>query len=248
MSGMAKRGDIRIGTSGWSYRHWRGSFYPPDMPSREWLAHYAERLRTVEINTSFYRLPREETLAGWKDAVPKDFLFSVKASRFITHRKKLKDPETTVPPFLDRVAALGGKMGPVLFQLPPNWGFDPGRLADFLASLPAGRRYALELRDPDWINDRARGILSDHGVAFCIYELDGRLSPREVTAGFVYVRLHGPGGSYRGSYDVGTLSGWAGAFSSWAASGKEVFCYFDNDEKGYAAENALRIEEMMRGD
>ena len=244
---MPERAAIRIGTSGWSYRHWKGTFYPPEIPSRQWLAHYAGRLRTVEINHSFYRLPREETLAGWKATAPRDFLFSVKASRFITHRKKLKDPDRTVPPFLDRIGALGEKLGPVLFQLPPGWGFDPERLDGFLAALPARHRYAFELRDPNWINDRACAILSDHGAAFCIYEIDGRVSPKEVTAGFVYVRLHGPGKAYRGSYDTGTLAGWAGAFSSWAAAGRDVFCYFDNDEKGYAAQNALRIDEMIRG-
>lgn len=244
---VASEAKIRIGTSGWSYRHWRGPFYPPDVPQREWLARYARRFRTVEINTSFYRLPREETLAAWKDAVPGDFLFAAKASRFVTHRKKLKDPADTVPPFLDRMEMLAEKMGPILFQLPPGWGFDPGRLESFLAALRAGRRYAFELRDPAWMNERAFDILARHGAAFCIYELGGRLSPKEVTADFVYVRLHGPGGPYRGSYGVGTLAGWAGAFSSWAAGGRDVFCYFDNDEKGYAAENAHRLDEMIRG-
>jgi len=177
---VANEARIRIGTSGWSYRHWRGPFYPSNVPQREWLPYYAGWFRTVEINNSFYHRPREETLAAWKDAVPWDFLFAAKASRFVTHRKKLTDPADTVPPFLDRIEALGKKIGPILFQLPPRWGFDPGRLESFLAALRGGRRYAFELRDPSWINDRACGILARHGAAFCIYELDGRLSPKEV--------------------------------------------------------------------
>ncbi len=245
---MPREPKIHIGTSGWSYKHWRGRFYPPDLPAGKWLAWYAGIFRSVEINHSFYRLPREETLEAWKGAVPQGFLFAAKASRFITHMKKLQDPGVTVPPFLERIGVLGDALGPILFQLPPGWRFDAERLSSFLGSLDASRRYAFELRDPDWINDRALEILSQRGAAFCIYDLDGRLSPKEVTADFVYVRLHGPGGPYRGSYDARTLSGWAGAFSAWLAGGREVFCYFDNDEKGFAAENARRLAGMIRGE
>lgn len=245
---MPKEPKIHIGTSGWSYKHWKGRFYPPDLPAGKWLAWYAGRFRSVEINHSFYRLPREETLEAWKGTVPQGFLFAAKASRFITHMKKLQDPGKTVPPFLERIGVLGDALGPILFQLPPGWRFDADRLSSFLDSLDASRRYAFELRDPDWINDRALEILSRRGAAFCIYDLDGRLSPKEVTADFVYVRLHGPGGAYRGSYDARTLAGWAGAFSTWCAGGREVFCYFDNDEKGFAAENARRLAGMVRGE
>jgi uncharacterized protein YecE (DUF72 family) len=199
----------------------------------------------VEINNSFYRLPSEQALRAWRDTTPPGFSFAVKGSRFITHRKKLRDPERSLAPFLDRIPLLGEKLGPILFQLPPRWHFDAARLAAFLTALPAKQRYALELRDRSWINASALDLLAAHGVAFCIYELDGYLSPQEVTTDFVYIRLHGPGGAYQGRYDDRTLTAWAGAISAWSRQGREVFCYFDNDEAGYAAHNALQLQDIL---
>jgi len=199
----------------------------------------------VEINNSFYRLPSERALEAWRDTVSPGFLFAVKASRFITHLKKLKDPERSLAAFLDRIALLGEKLGPILFQLPPRWHFDAARLAAFLTALPGKYRYTLELRDRSWINAEALDLLSAHGVAFCIYELAGYLSPREVTADFVYIRLHGPGGAYQGQYDRQTLAAWAEAISAWSRQGREVFCYFDNDEAGFAAQNALQLQDLL---
>jgi uncharacterized protein YecE (DUF72 family) len=209
------------------------------------LAYYAARFSTVEINNSFYRLPSEQALRAWRDTTPPGFSFAVKGSRFITHRKKLRDPERSLAPFLDRIPLLGEKLGPILFQLPPRWHFDAARLAAFLTALPAKQRYALELRDRSWINASALDLLAAHGVAFCIYELDGYLSPQEVTTDFVYIRLHGPGGAYQGRYDDRTLTAWAGAISAWSRQGREVFCYFDNDEAGYAAHNALQLQDIL---
>jgi uncharacterized protein YecE (DUF72 family) len=237
---------IHIGTSGWHYGHWRGPFYPEELGAEGFLAYYAERFHTVEINNSFYQLPSESTLGKWRDAVPQGFVFAVKGSRFITHMKKLKDPASSLAPFLERVAVLGEKLGPILFQLPPRWRFNGTRLADFLAALPGAYRYTLELRDQSWINDDALNLLARHGAAFCIYELAGYLSPLEVTADFVYIRLHGPGGPYQGQYDHETLAGWAGAMAAWSREGREVFCYFDNDEAGYAAQDALRLLDLLR--
>jgi uncharacterized protein YecE (DUF72 family) len=236
---------IHIGTSGWHYGHWRGPFYPDELGAEGFLAYYAERFHTVEINNSFYQLPSESTLGKWRDAVPQGFLFAVKGSRFITHMKKLKDPARSLAPFLERVAVLGEKLGPILFQLPPRWRFNAARLAGFLSALPGAYRYTLELRDQSWINDDALDLLARHGAAFCIYELAGYLSPLEVTADFVYIRLHGPGGPYQGQYDDATLAAWAGAISAWSREGREVFCYFDNDEAGYAAQDALRLQDML---
>ncbi len=238
---------IHIGTSGWSYPHWKGPFYPPDMTGDEMLGYYAGRFETVEINNSFYRLPEAQTLASWARQVPEDFVFAVKASRFITHMKKLREPALTLPPFLERMEALGRRLGPILFQLPPRWRCDVGRLEALLERIGKRRRVAFELRDPSWFSDAVYRALGRHGAAFCIYELDGRLSPREVTADFVYLRLHGPDGAYRGSYDHATLAGWAGAFSAWAAQGKEVYCYFDNDQDGYAALNAQALRHILDG-
>jgi uncharacterized protein YecE (DUF72 family) len=238
--------DCYIGTSGWRYDHWIGSFYPESMGGgRDFLPFYADRLRAVEINNSFYQLPAEETLDRWRETVPDPFRFAAKASRYITHMKKLTDPEDTLPPFLDRMRRLGDRLGPVLFQLPPRWRFNPERLAAFLAALPDGFRYAMEFRDPSWRDDRALAALERAGVAFCIHELAGDQSPRAVTADLVYIRLHGPGQAYQGRYDTQTLAGWAGAISAWRREGRIVYCFFDNDEAGYAAENARFLAEML---
>jgi len=237
---------IRIGTSGWHYRHWRGPFYPPDLPASKWLEFYRDRFSTAEINNSFYRLPSPKTFMGWKKAVDKNFVFSVKANRYITHMKKLKDPEDTLKKFLKQADTLGVKLGPILFQLPPRWKRNPERLGAFLKMLPNKYRCAFEFRDPSWFDDRIYDLLEKHGAAFCIYQLAGRISPKKVTADFVYVRLHGPGdNSYQGSYSAGELSGWAAIFSAWRQKGEDIYCYFDNDQNGYAPLNALRLKEMM---
>jgi len=244
---MNNKGLIHIGTSGWHYDHWRGPFYPEDLAKKEFLAFYRQQFHTVEINNSFYQLPSEKTLAEWRDSVPVEFIFAVKGSRYITHMKKLKDPRQSVPPLLERIQVLGDRLGPILFQLPPRWHFNEERLQAFLESLPSDYRYALELRDPSWLNKEAYRLLSKYGAAFCIYEFAGRLSPKEVTADFVYIRLHGPGDAYQGRYDRQTLAGWAGAISAWTAQGLTVFAYFDNDEAGYAAQNARELQEMLSG-
>ncbi|MBD3367529.1 MAG: DUF72 domain-containing protein [Candidatus Eisenbacteria bacterium] len=242
---MPARGDIHIGTSGWNYGHWKGPFYPEDLPQKKWLGFYGGRLRSVEVNNTFYSLPQHKTLRTWTDAVPSDFVFSVKASRYITHMKKMKDPEESLRRFLDAVEALGERLGPVLFQLPPSWRADPERLERFLEALPGELRCAFEFRDESWFDNDILELLRSHGAAFCVYHLAGRLSPKEVTADFVYLRLHGPGDRYEGSYDQSTLSGWAGALSSWARRGLDVYCYFDNDDSGYAALNAVSLADML---
>jgi uncharacterized protein YecE (DUF72 family) len=245
-SSMTHDANIHIGTSGWQYSHWKGPFYPQELSMDDWLAYYAERFHTVEINNSFYQLPTKETLRQWRSKVPENFIFSFKASRFITHMKKLKDPESSLSRLLEVVSSLDGKLGPILFQLPPKWRFNPDRFFDFLESLPSEYRYAFELRDPSWLDHRAYEALTEVGAAFCIYELAGRMSPKEITADFVYIRLHGPENvPYMGQYATKTLAGWAGAISSWSAQGRDVFCYFDNDEAGYAAQDALRLQEML---
>jgi uncharacterized protein YecE (DUF72 family) len=244
---MNNRNLFHIGTSGWHYHHWRGPFYPEDLRPGDYLGFYRRKFHTVEINNSFYRLPSEKALTDWRESVPPGFIFAVKGSRYITHMKKLKDPETSLAPLLERVRLLEDRLGPILFQLPPRWGFNEERLAEFLAALPRDYRYAFEFRDAGWLNEAAYRLLRNHGAAFCIYELAGRLSPREVTADFVYLRLHGPGGAYQGRYDRGTLADWAKAVSAWAGQGLPVFCYFDNDEAGFAAQNALELQEMLTG-
>jgi uncharacterized protein YecE (DUF72 family) len=237
--------NIHIGTSGWHYEHWRGPFYPLDLSKKDFLAYYKEHFRSVEINNSFYQLPKKETLIQWHDTVPDDFVFAVKASRYITHMKKLKDPAESLSQFLDVLGSLDGKLGPVLFQLPPKWRFNRERFYDFLEALPDGHRFAFEFRDPSWQHPLVYKALTEVGAAFCIYDLDGRMSPKEVTADFVYIRLHGPDGAYKGQYDTTSLSEWAGTISTWFSQGREIFCFFDNDEAGYAAQDALRLQEML---
>lgn len=237
-----------IGTSGWQYDHWKGSFYPQEINEQKMLACYTKQLQAVEINNSFYRLPNVQTLEHWRDTVPPGFLFAVKASRYITHMKKLKDAEDAVNRFIERVEVLGERLAPILFQLPPNWRCNPERLADFLAALPQKHRYAFEFRDNSWFDDRIYRLLEEAGAAFCIYDLDGCQSPKQVTAEFVYVRLHGPDAAYQGSYPTDKLCGWAGALSSWTRQGKDVFCFFDNDQQGYAAANALKLKDMLSAD
>jgi len=210
------------------------------------LTFYKDRLESVEINNSFYQLPEEKVLAEWRDTVPEGFVFAAKASRYITHMKKLKDPEEPVSNFIDRMSVLDDKLGPILFQLPPHWKLNAKRLQSFCEALPGGYRYAFEFRDPSWFEKAVYEILSDHDAAFCIYELSGTLAPRKVTADFVYVRLHGPEGAYEGDYNRQTLAGWAGAFSTWSRKSLDIYCYFDNDHKGYAARNALSLLRMLR--
>ena len=235
---------LSIGTSGWHYKHWRGPYFPEDIPSEAMLEHYCGDFSTVEINNSFYHLPSEATLADWRQTVPNGFCFSVKASRYITHMKKLKDFEEPLATFLERVGLLEDRLGPVLFQLPPRWHFNPSRLEAFLDGLPDGYRFVLEFRDPEWYDRRALDMLADHGAALCLHDMQGSTAPREVTADFVYVRLHGPR-TYEGAYDKQTLAGWAGAFSAWMRKGWDVFCYFNNDEKGHAVRNARELKDML---
>jgi uncharacterized protein YecE (DUF72 family) len=187
-------GVIYIGTSGWHYDSWRGPFYPEDMQAEDFLGYYAARFQTVEINNTFYQLPGTDTFVRWSDTVPAGFIFAVKASQYITHMKKMKDPEEPLTNFLGRVETLGAKLGPVLFQLPPRWHFDEERLLSFLRVLPEAHQYAFEFRDPSWFNEEAYSLLEKHNAAFCIYDLAGRTSPERITSDFAYVRLHGPDG------------------------------------------------------
>jgi uncharacterized protein YecE (DUF72 family) len=204
-----------IGTSGWHYDHWAGPFYPSGLPGEAFLEYYAECFGTAEINNSFYRLPEKETFLRWREAVPEGFVFSVKASRYLTHMKKLKDPREPLEKLLKRVSVLEEKFGPVLFQLPPRWGSNPKRLEGLLQILLEDQRYAFEFRDPSWFDEENYELLRNYRSSFCVYDLDGKTSPKEITADFVYVRLHGPDGPYQGRYGAARLAEWAGAFSAW---------------------------------
>src|SRR5438270_13006235 len=171
---MAK---VHIGTSGWHYKHWCGPFYAEKLPASKMLQCYVQYFDTVEINNSFYRLPEKSTFESWRESTPKNFIFAVKASRFLTHNKKLKDPENALNNFLPRAEALGEKLGPILFQLPPRWRINLERLAEFLDALPKYHRYTFEFREPSWLVPQVYELLRRHNAAFCIYELAGFHSP-----------------------------------------------------------------------
>src|SRR6185312_1027272 len=177
---IRRMANIRIGTSGWHYKHWIGNFYPAKFPASKMLAYYDKRFDSVEINNSFYMLPKIETLSAWRDATPPNFEFAIKASRFLTHNKKLKEPENALNNFLPRAEALGWKLGPILFQLPPKWGINLDRLSEFLQALPKYHRYTFEFREPSWLQDSTYELLKRHNAAFCIYELAGFHSPIEI--------------------------------------------------------------------
>jgi uncharacterized protein YecE (DUF72 family) len=237
---------VRVGTSAWHYAHWRGSFYPRELPRSRWLAHYSQSLGAVEINSSFYRFPSEQAIDGWLGAVPPGFRFALKVSRYITHQKKLKDCAEPLRRFLDQAALLGDRLGPLLFQLPPRWRVNLERLAAFADLLPPDLGCAFEFRDPSWHDPAVYDLLASRGLAFCQFEIAGLRTPDVVTAGLVYVRLHGPGReAYRGSYSDEVLAGWAERARRWAGDGKEVWIFFDNDEAGYAVRDALRLSAMI---
>jgi uncharacterized protein YecE (DUF72 family) len=190
-------------------------------------------------------MPRMETFREWARQTPDDFTFSVKASRFITHMKKLKDVEQSIDWLLDNASGLGKKLGPILFQLPPGWKLNTDRLESFLNILPADHRFAIEFRNPTWYNEQVYALLTKYNCAFCIYELDVHRSPIMITADFAYVRLHGPGGKYQGSYAGEVLQQWVNSIKLWVGNGKDVYVYFDNDDSGYAAANALSLKLLL---
>ncbi len=239
--------DIRIGTSGYHYKHWRGPFYPPKIPPDKMLDFYSQQFNTVELNNSFYRLPTETAFDNWRHSTPGDFVFAVKASRFVTHQKKLKDPENALQNLLPRASRLSAKLGPILFQLPPKWQVNPERLEALLEALPRDLRYTFEFRDPTWIRPEIDKLLARFGAAFCIYELAGYHSPLTVTADFAYVRLHGPGlGKYQELYSTDRLRRWSKQVEEWARDLAAIYIYFDNDQAGYAARNALDLKRLAR--
>ncbi len=209
------------------------------------LPFYWERFDTVELNNSFYHLPKQTALECWRDTTPEGFCFAAKGSRFLTHMKKLKDPEQGLLRFFEAIEVLQHKLGPILWQLPPNWALDYERLAHFIGCLPRYHRYSFEFRNATWNTPEIYELLRRNNMAYCAFHLAGVQSPVEITADFAYVRLHGPGGKYQGSYDDAALAAWAGRIQEWAQDLKAVYVYFDNDEAGYAAHDALRLKAML---
>ena len=242
---MTERTECYIGTSGWLYRHWRGVFYPADLPPARWFAFYAAHLRTVEINSTFYRLPGASTFDAWRQEAPEGFVYSIKANRYITHLKKLKDPAAPLAKLLDRARHLGQHLGPLLYQLPPHWNADLERLRTFLELLPGDLQHAFEFRHPSWFSEQVLALLDRFGAGFCILDMPGLASPVRATGRLAYVRLHGPARAYEGSYSEEALAYWAAQVRGLLDSGRPVYVYFNNDARGYAVRNALRLRELV---
>jgi uncharacterized protein YecE (DUF72 family) len=236
--------EARIGCSGWQYRHWRGEFYPADLPQSRWLAYYASHFDTVEINNTFYRLPERSTFAEWRRLAPTGFLYAVKASRFLTHMKKLKNPDEPIERLFSRARALGRSFGPMLYQLPPHWKIDLPRLKTFLKRLPSRRRHAIEFRDPSWYTDEVFASLEHHGVALCLHDMAGSATEPIVTGPFVYIRFHGPT-KYAGRYGDRVLDKWTAWLANQLREGRPVFAYFNNDAGGHAPRDAMRLRNAL---
>jgi uncharacterized protein YecE (DUF72 family) len=230
---------VHIGTSGWQYRDWRGTFYPKGVPQRDWLRHYAARFATVELNNSFYRLPERSSFERWREVTPDDFVVAVKMSRFLTHVRRLRDPGPPVELFLERARGLGDKLGPVLLQLPPQLQADPERLADTLDRFPDDVRVAVEPRHDSWFDDRVRALLEDRRAALCLADSPRRRTPAWRTADWGFVRFHEGRAAPHPCYGDRALTTWVERIASLWSPGADVYCYFNNDTRACAVRDAV---------
>ena len=250
---VAAREQPRVGCSGWNYKTWRGRFYPANVPAKRWLPYYTSVFDTVEINNTFYRLPEETTFAGWKRETPAGFLVAVKASRFLTHIKRLKDPEEPIERLFSRAKSLGPRLGPVLYQLPPNFfrnDVNVERLETFLRALPRriNRRvvhHVVEFRHPSWYVDETYQVLERHDATLCLHDKRGSAIFEPLVGPIVYVRFHGTSGHYAGSYPDERLEQWAATLAREWRCGRQVYAYFNNDPDAVATENALTLRRLV---
>ncbi|HEX6311512.1 MAG TPA: DUF72 domain-containing protein [Acidimicrobiia bacterium] len=233
-----------IGTSGWQYRDWRGAFYPADLAQRAWLEYYAERFATVEVNNTFYRLPERSTFESWAGHTPADFEFVIKASRFLTHVRRLRDPAEPVARMLDHAAGLGAKLGPVLVQLPPTLRADPGRLGDTLARFPSGQRVVVEPRHESWFTDDVYALLASHDAALCLTDRLGRRGPVERTAGWAFLRLHEGTARPHPCYGDRALASWVERLAGHWPRRADCYVFFNNDPRACAVRNAARFAQL----
>jgi uncharacterized protein YecE (DUF72 family) len=244
--GLPPLASARVGCSGWQYKHWRGDFYPADLPTSQWFAHYAKTFDTVEINNSFYRLPETATFAKWAAQAPAGFVYAIKASRFLTHMKKLKDPEEPLAVLLERMAPLRTHLGAVLYQLPPGLKLNQERLEHFLQALPRGVRHVVEFRDPTWYTDHVYAGLERFRVSLCLHDMRGSATGMRRVGPFVYVRFHGAGDEkYGGAYSDRRLREWAGWLNAQRAEGVDIYAYFNNDVGGHAPRDAVTLRRLL---
>lgn len=233
-----------VGTSGWQYPHWRRVFYPEKLPQRAWLAYFAERFQTVEVNNTFYNLPEKSVFDHWRDETPNDFVFATKMSRFLTHLKRLRDPAEPVHRFLERAFGLGPKLGPVLIQLPPRFGVDLTRLEQALAQFDASTRVAVEFRDDSWFSTETSDMLRRRNVAMCLADSPRRRQPAWRTADWGFVRFHEGRGPRAPGYRRDALERWVEKIAELWPRGEDVFAYFNNDAEGYALKDASTFAEL----
>ena len=249
----APAAQLRIGCSGWNYTSWKGRFYPADMPASRWLQHYLSVFDTVEVNNTFYRLPEAETFASWREQTPGSFVMAVKASRFLTHMKRLRDPEEPLERLFSRASELGPRLGPVLYQLPGNFHIDLPRLEGFLRALPLRPvprsrhplQHVIEFRHRSWYVGETYQLLEAHGVALCLHDKAGSAIAEPAIGPFVYVRFHGTNGHYHGSYDTAALTRWAWRLAELWRSGRDVYAYFNNDPEAMATRNARTLRSIV---
>ena len=238
---------VNIGCSGFSYDHWRGPFYPDGLPKTEWLEYYAARFPTVELNVTFYRMPKKETFMKWYEETPSGFLISLKGSRFITHVKKLKAPAEPLDVFFSRALALKEKLGVILWQLPPGMKVNIERLSEFLEQLkPYNAQHTFEFREESWLTENVISLLRKENVAFCIADWPEFLKDPPLTSNLVYIRRHGEGGSYATCYTLEALKEDAARIQRYIREKRKVFLYFNNDAFGYAPRNALELMRLVR--
>lgn len=238
---------LYVGTSGWQYKHWKGRFYPENLKASDWLFHYSSFFRTVEVNNTFYRLPESSAFKRWAESTPQDFTFAVKASRYLTHVKRLKDCAEPVSRLMERASELRDKLGPVLLQLPPTLRPDVAALDDTLSSFPPGQKVALEFRHPGWNTDRVRLTLEKHGAALCLADRGSRpVSPLWRTADWTYLRLHFGAGRPVSCYGRSALSQWARRLAEEWGPDRAVYVYFNNDGWGCAVRDAILFASAAR--
>lgn len=235
---------LLVGTSGWQYRDWRGAFYPRDLAQAHWLGHYADRFAVVEVNNTFYRLPERSTFEDWAAGSPDDFVFVLKASRYLTHVKRLKDPAEPVRRFVDHAGGLGPKLGPVLLQLPPTLEAEPGRLRDALDRFPRDVRVAVEPRHDSWFVDEVLEVLADHDAALCLVDWQYRRPPLHRTARWGYVRLHGGRARPAPCYGKQALTWWVERIAERFDPDDDVFVFFNNDTHACAVRDATVLARL----
>lgn len=234
-----------VGTSGWHYDHWRDRFYPDKLAKADWLEFYATHFTTVELNSSFYRLPSEDAFTTWRDSSPGNFIFAVKVSRFITHIKRLKNNGDAVGKFISRARILGEKLGPLLYQLPPNMHRDDERLASFLSTLPEGMKHVFEFRHQSWLDEDVFEALHKYNIGLCVFDMPSLTCPLVATADFAYIRFHGSSGLYSSCYTDEELAEWAGRLADLDANLKATYIYFNNDAEAFAVRNAKTLRGYL---